>query len=131
MKRLIIILLIVFMVFLVKSKALFVYKITQISNGTKKTSLRVGFERDRLLNYLKAVPGKLDGLTGNIVSNAFKAYKDISNIDLGPKEKEAIKKILSNTKVLTGKLEGTNISEQIQQLLKNYKQSVGQADYLK
>ena len=113
----IIMLLVIFTFLLFKSKALLFYKVTEIRKRSMHTELKVTFDWDVFLDYLKDTP---DRVMGSIFSRGIKASK---NVKLSDKEQENIKNLIKDSGALTGDLNAGDmeISQQVKQLLENYK----------
>lgn len=118
MKRLIaliIILLAIFGFLLFKSKALLIYRVTEVREGNMHTSRKVFFDWETFLDYLKDIPDKV---TGRVFSKGVKAVGDIKLTD---REQESIGEIIKDAGVLTDKIEDKEIAEEIKKLMENYK----------
>lgn len=116
MKRLLIlifVLLAVFTFLLFKSKALLIYRVTEIRKGYRHTSRKVAFEWEVFLDYLKDIP---DRATGRVFSRGIKAPQGIRLTD---KEQGSIKNLIKDSGLLSRetKTEYMDISQELKDLL--------------
>ncbi|MFH1854564.1 MAG: hypothetical protein ABH815_04555 [Candidatus Omnitrophota bacterium] len=107
-----VIILVIFVLLLVKSKAFLIYRVTEFKKGSAHTSRRVFFDREAFLDYIKRTP---DRITGGFFSGTINAS---SGLKLTNKEQESVKKLIKDSGVLTGNID---INQKIKDLVKNYK----------